>query len=81
MTEEKIELVLKIGEEIIDNSQNPKERDSIFKVLELDSLTSFMLGASLILHGIDENPEACECLVNKSISIIEELQEEVKFYN
>tara|TARA_R100001530_G_scaffold136339_2_gene116557 strand:- start:5170 stop:5415 length:246 start_codon:yes stop_codon:yes gene_type:complete len=81
MTEDKIELIIKIGENIIENSQNHKERDSILKILELDSLTSFMLGASLIFHGIDENPKACKSLVNKSLSILEELQEEVKFYN
>ena len=81
MSNDKIEKFLEIGEEIINNAFNEKEKESLLKVIELDSLTSFLLGSSLILYGMEHNEEGCEQVVGKALALIEDLSAEVKFYN
>lgn len=80
MKNNKLEKIMEIGESIIDNATDKTESESILKVYELDSLTAFMLGASIILHGIDATRKGCELIVDKSIKLITE-SEEPEYYN
>jgi len=80
---DKIEKILKAGEEILNNANKEKERESILNVLELDSLSSFFLGMSIVLYVVESNGNLKDIdnITSKTIVIMNNNKKKNILYN
>ena len=80
---DKIEKILETGEKILNNANKGKERESILNVLELDSLSSFFLGMSIVLYVVESNGNLKDIdnITSKTIVIMNNNKKKNILYN
>lgn len=80
---DKIEKILEAGEKILNNANKGKERESILNVLELDSLSSFFLGMSIVLYVVESHGDLSDIdnITKKTIVIMNNNKKKNILYN